>query len=101
MMKLYTVTVIWVCNDEPCEFHTKPFTNAKDAIDYFDKTFDEWMESKEEFYKYDDEEFDINEWYHANLYDSHAANNGKYIHLIYDEGEEKIFELKEFESQEF
>ena len=96
--KIYTVTIIRVMVDEACEYSSVPFLDRNKAIKYFDEESMKWLRQKKEHEKkYNDENFDIQEWYEENIYEEYESEDCKLIHLTFDEGEEKIFELQSYE----
>ena len=100
-LTIYTVTIIRVMSDQVCEYNTVPFTDRDTAIKFYDESVMKWLREKKEFEKeYNDPNFNINNWYEENIFEESDADNHKLIHLVFDEGDEKIFELKTHEVTE-
>lgn len=100
-LAIYTVTIIRVMTDEACEYKTVPFTDRDKAIKFYDESSMKWLREKKEFEKaHHDPDFNVEDWYNENIYEEIDDDNYKLIHLVFDEGEEKIFELKSHEVTE-
>lgn len=97
MKELYLVTVISVTSEIPCEHENVPFLNKEDAVEYFEKVKNEWLEDTEKYCKFHDEDFDMDKWIEVNLHHDIDADDYKCFHYIYDDGAERIFELKKYE----
>lgn len=94
-LNIYTVTIIRVMHDEACEHETVPFLNKDMAIKFYNSSLENWLKKREKFeMDYYDSNFNIEDWYIENLYLELNNDNYKLIHLVFNEGEEKIFELK-------
>ena len=57
-MKIYTLTTIRETTGEPAKVETKLYTKPEDAIEAYDKEFDD-AEYDSQFYEYADEENEI------------------------------------------
>lgn len=86
---IYTFTKIWVDTEEMCEHDTQIFLTEKVAKETFDRELKQWLAEKEEHIDEDIEKWQIN-----SLICDLESDDYTVKHYVYNNGQEKIFELK-------
>lgn len=97
MINIYTLTTIRTDMEETCDHNTTIYTDEKKAKLIFEVQIDSWLDDIQELIEDRGDEFDKDQWVTENLQCDLNTDTYKYKHFVYDDGSEKIFELKAHE----
>lgn len=91
-MKIWTLVVANFNVETPCGIDTNIYNNDEDALSAFNEAHNEWKNHIRA--NYDDNEKDFEQWLLDAMHDDVFTDDYKFLHYIYNEGEEKVFILQ-------
>lgn len=97
MNKIYFITVIHDSMEKDTELQSEVVIGIEEALAEYDRIKKAWLSKVVEEYKFDNPDFDINEFEKEFNIESIDNVNYRYDNYSYGDTGEKIFEMKEFD----
>ena len=97
MNKIYVITVIYDSMEKDTELQSEVVIGIEEALAEYDRIKKAWLSKVVEEYKFDNPDFDINEFEKKFNIESIDNVNYRYDNYSYGDTGEKIFEMKEFD----